>query len=111
MKLPAKLTRFLQTPRVTYPRIGAALAVAVVTDAVEFASGFFGWVGLDQVLDVVAMIAIGRLIGFHILFLPTFVLEAAPLADEFPTWTACVIAVSFLRRREQRRQDAPPPLP
>jgi len=111
MKLPDQLTRLLRTPRVTYPRIGAALAVAVVTDGLQFGSGFLGWVGLDQVLDVVAMIAIGRLIGFHILFLPTFVLEAVPLADELPTWTACVIAVSLLRRREQRGNEEPPPLP
>ncbi len=111
MRLPDPLTRLLRTPRVTYPRIGAALAVALVTDGLELGSGFLGWVGLDQVLDVVAMIAIGRLIGFHILFLPTFVLEAVPLADELPTWTACVIAVSILRRREQRRSEDQPPLP
>ena len=111
MKLPPQLTRFLKTPRLTCARIGAALAVALVTDGLQFASGFLGWVGLDQVLDVLAMIAIGRLVGFHILFLPTFVLEAVPLANEFPSWTACVIIVSLLRWREQRRNDGPPPLP
>ncbi len=95
----------------TYARIGGALTVAVVADILEFGSGFVGWAGFDQVIDLLAMIAIGRLIGFHILFLPTFVLEAVPLADELPTWTACVIAVSVIRRREQRRNDGPPPLP
>ena len=43
-----------------------------------------------------------RILGFHILLLPTFVVELVPLVDDFPTWTACVAAVIALRKREQR---------
>jgi hypothetical protein len=46
--------------------------------------------------------------GFHILLLPTFVVELIPVLDDLPTWTACTIAVLIIRRREQR---ALPPLP
>jgi hypothetical protein len=42
------------------------------------------------------------LLGFHLLFLPTFVLEILPVVDVIPTWTACVLAVIAIRRREKR---------
>jgi hypothetical protein len=32
--------------------------------------------------------------------------EFVPLLDELPTWTACVVAVIALRKREQR--SSPP---
>jgi hypothetical protein len=35
------------------------------------------------------------------------VIELVPVLEDLPTWTACVIAVIVLRRREQRH--APPP--
>jgi len=85
-----------------------ALAVAVIADGVQLLLGPLGWAFGDQLTDVVAMLLVSWLIGFHWLLLPTFVLELVPLIDEFPTWTACVIAVIILRRREQR---SIPPLP
>ena len=42
-----------------------------------------------------------RLIGFHPLLLPTFVLEIVPLADLAPAWTACVAVVVALRKRQR----------
>jgi len=86
-----------------------ALAVAVITDAGQFLLGPLGWAFGDQLTDVVAMLLVSWLIGFHWLLLPTFVLELVPLIDEFPTWTACVIAVIVLRRREQRPIPPTPP--
>ena len=85
-----------------------ALAVAVIADSGQLLLGPLGWAFGDQLTDVVAMLLVSWLIGFHWLLLPTFVLELVPLIDEFPTWTACVIAVIILRRREQR---SIPPLP
>ena len=85
-----------------------ALAVAVITDGGQLLLGPLGWAFGDQLLDVVAMLLVSWLIGFHWLLLPSFILELVPLIDEFPTWTACVIAVIILRRREQR---SIPPLP
>ncbi|MFZ1072682.1 MAG: hypothetical protein WAO21_04530 [Verrucomicrobiia bacterium] len=106
MKLPEKLNRLFRVPRLTRMRIVFALAVAVVADGLQFLLGPFGWPFGDQAIDVVAMALTNWAIGFHWLLLPTFVAELIPLVDELPTWTACVIAVIALRKREQR---APPP--
>jgi len=65
------------------------------------ALGPFGWAFADELLDVAAMILTWRLIGFHPLLLPTFVLEFLPLADMLPTWTGCVAIVVALRKRQQ----------
>ena len=83
-------------------RMGLALAVAVIADGLQLCTGFVGWAGFDEVIDVVAMIMVTWLIGFHILLLPTFMVEMVPVVDELPTWTACVVAVCVLRRREQK---------
>lgn len=87
-----------------------ALAVAVTADSLQFFSGPFGWAGLDQAIDLVALVLTTRAIGFHLLLLPTFIVEVFPVVDMLPTWTACVIAVIALRKREQNRA-APPDFP
>ncbi len=66
-----------------------------------------GWFGIDQAIDVVAMILTMWILGFHILLLPTFVVEFVPVADMLPTWTGCVATVIALRKRDQR--PTPPP--
>lgn len=95
-------------PQLTRTRIILALTVAVVADGLQFLLNGVGWLGPDQVIDVIAMLLTCWLLGFHWLLLPTFILEFVPLADELPTWTACVAAVIVLRKREQR---PPPPFP
>ena len=70
--------------------------------------GPFGWAFADEILDVTAMILIWRLIGFHLLLLPTFALEFLPVADMLPTWTGCVAIVVTLRKRQQARMPSPP---
>jgi hypothetical protein len=77
--------------------------VAITADGLQLLLSAFGWIGPDQAIDVIAMLLISWVIGFHWLLLPTFVTEFIPVVDDFPTWTACVIAVIILRRREQRR--------
>ena len=108
MKPSERPGRLLRVPKLTRTRIVLALAVAVIADGTQLLIGPFGWVFGDQLIDVVAMLLVSWLIGFHWLLLPSFVLELVPLVDEFPTWTACVMAVIILRRREQRPR---PPLP
>ena len=56
----------------------------------------------DQGLDVLAMALISSAIGFHMLLLPTFVIEFIPGPDMLPTWTACTAAVVMLRRKRER---------
>jgi len=89
-----------------------ALAVAVVADGLQLLFGPLGWAFGDQAIDCVAMILISWIIGFHILLLPTFVVELVPVLEDLPTWTACTAAVIVLRKREQRfaaPSNPPPP--
>src|ERR1700682_5240965 len=95
-------------PMLTRTRIRAAYGVAVVTDALQIVVGPVGWAFLDEALDVVAAILIWRLLGFHPLLLPTFVVEFLPVADLLPTWTGCVAVVVALRKREQATSTRPP---
>ncbi len=95
----------------TRTRIRLAYVVAIVTDVLQLVLGPAGWVFADEILDVAAMIAITRLIGFHPLLLPTFVIEFFPVADVLPTWTACVALVVMMRRRQQVQPPPPPPPP
>ena len=85
-------------------RIRAAYGTAIAVDVLQLALGPFGWVFADEILDVVAMLVMSRLIGFHPLLLPTFVIELVPVADLLPTWTGCVALVVAMRRKQ-----APPP--
>jgi len=109
MKLPEKLNRLFRVPRLAGWRIVLALIIAVIADGLQFLLGPFGWAFGDQAIDVMAMVLTSWVIGFHWLLLPTFALELVPVANEFPTWTACVIAVSVLRKRQQRRSSPSPP--
>lgn len=94
-------------PPLTPSRIRLAYATAVATDAAQLLLGPLGWAFADELLDVVAGIVNWRLLGFHPLLLPTFVLEFLPLADMLPTWTGCVALVVMMRKREQI--GSPPP--
>ena len=109
MKLAEKLATGFRVPKLTWTRIVLALAVAVIADGLQFFLNGFGWVGPDQAIDLVAMVLTSRLIGFHWLLLPKFVINFIPALDDLPSWVACVIAVVALRRREQC--PAPPPSP
>lgn len=83
-----------------------ALTVALLADGLQLLLGPLGWTFADEVIDVVVMGLTTWILGFHLLLLPTFVVELVPVADMLPTWTGCVIAVIALRKREP---DAPPP--
>src|SRR5439155_10064430 len=97
-----------QTPMLTPARIRLAYAIAVGTDVTQFILGPIGWVVADEVLDVAAAFAISRVLGFHPLLLPTFVVEFLPVVDMLPTWTACTALVVAMRKRQQIRSSDPP---
>ena len=101
--------RLFEAQTLTRQRIIAAFAVAVATDAIQMLLGPFGITFADEVLDVIAMILAWRLLGFHMLLLPTFVLEILPVVDMLPTWTGCVGIVVATRKRQQ--PETPSPLP
>jgi hypothetical protein len=108
MKFTDKLSGKFRAPKLTRTRIVLALAIAALADGLQFLLGPFGWEFPDQAIDVLAMFLTMWVIGFHFLLLPTFVVEILPVADMLPTWTACVIAVIILRKREQNAAVAPP---
>jgi ABC-type polysaccharide/polyol phosphate export permease len=109
MEPPETFNRRPRLIKLTRTRITFAIVIAIAADGLQFLLSPLGWFFGDQIIDVIAMILTNWLIGFHWLLLPTFILELIPLADELPTWTACVIAVIALRKREQRK--LPPILP
>ena len=84
-------------------RIAAAITIAVAADIVSFVIGPFGITFADEIIDLAVMGLETWLLGFHWMLLPTFVLEVVPLVDALPTWTACVLAVVAIRKRERRR--------
>lgn len=96
------MRKLFAAPKLTRKRIWLAFAVALATDACQLALGPFGWVFLDEMLDVVAMILTSLLLGFHWLLLPTFVLELIPMADWLPSWTVCVALLISMRKKEER---------
>src|SRR3954471_12227194 len=99
--MPNVFQQLMEAPFLTRYRIGCAYAIAVAADVVQLLLGPLGWVFADEMADISAMLLIWRLIGFHALLLPTFVLEFLPVADMLPTWTGCVFLVVAIRKRQQ----------
>ena len=89
-------------PVLTPLRMWPAFAVAIAADGIQVLMGPLGWTFFDEITDVVTAIVLSLLLGFHPLFLPTFLLEIIPVADMLPTWTGCVAVVVAPRRRDQR---------
>jgi len=74
-------------------RIRAAWVIAIVIDATQI--GLVPLTGtlstwLDKPLDFLAMFLLWRLLGWHWVLLPTFVVEFLPFAEMAPTWSASV---------------------
>jgi hypothetical protein len=97
----------LYAPKLNRARVIAAIAVAAIVDTLQVSQ----LPVLVQLLDVAAMVATIWLIGFHLLLLPTFVLEFIPGISAIPTWTGCVLAVLVLRGKDQYRPPTPLPPP
>ena len=102
MKRPDSALSWFDVKPLTPGRVALAVILAVCADAVALVLGPVGWTFLDEVVDVITMIATMWLLGFHFLLLPTFVVELIPVADMLPTWTGCVLAVIALRKRQER---------
>lgn len=78
----------------TAGRVWLARGIAMAADLVQigllpyFAEGIVS--PLDAVMDVVVGVVLVWLVGWHIAFVPTFVVEMLPVADLAPTWTLAV---------------------
>jgi hypothetical protein len=74
-------------------RVRAAWIIAVVADAIQIGlvpvTGTLSmWV--DKPLDVLVMVGLWRLLGWHLVLLPSFVVELIPYVELAPTWTLAV---------------------
>ena len=96
-------------PILTRRRIALALVLAGLADALQILLGPAGWFFFDEIIDVIVMVLMTLLLGFHPLLLPTFIVEIVPIVDMLPTWTACVGVVVMLRKRQQGHAASPPP--
>jgi polyferredoxin len=105
------MIKLFRVPALSRRRIWLAMAMALVADGLQLSLGPLGWVFVDQGVDVAAMVLISLAIGFHPLFLPTFLAEFIPVVDMLPTWTACVALVATRRWRETQVNSEPPPIP
>lgn len=90
----------------TRARRRTAYTVAIGVDVLQLALGPIGWAGADELLDIVAAGVMWRVLGFHPLLLPTFMIEFLPITDMLPTWTGCVALVTSAQRVVP---DEPPP--
>lgn len=121
MNAVMKMRTALLPPTLSRRRIALAFAIALITDGIQILLGPPGWLIADELLDVIAMVLVSAVIGFHPLLLPTFIVEFVPMIDMIPTWTGCVAAVVMLRRKQYGPRPIdiestvvsadPPPLP
>ncbi|HVW27761.1 MAG TPA: hypothetical protein VHC69_20490 [Polyangiaceae bacterium] len=99
----------------TPKQIWIARGVAFAADALQMVLFplFAGGVpeGADAVLDVGVGAVLCWLCGFHVAFLPTFIAEALPTADLFPTWTLAVLFVTAKTQSLSSSAPLPPNLP
>jgi hypothetical protein len=56
---------------------------------------------LNAGLDVVVGLTLVLLVGWHIAFMPTFIIEALPFADLAPTWTLATVIATRGRGAKQ----------
>jgi hypothetical protein len=90
-------------------RIRIAWAIAITVDALQIPADFAGPPGwfLDAGLDVVTMIVMWAMLGFHWAFLPSFLTKWIPYLNMAPLWTLAVA----LATRGRGGADLPQPPP
>jgi len=97
-------------PPLSKTRIRVAWAIALAVDAIQVpaaAAGPLGWF-LDVGLDLVTMVVLWALLGFHWAFLPSFLTEWVPYLNLAPLWT---LAVALATRGRGAEAAGLPPLP
>jgi len=103
-QLEGRVAEFLRVPLVTPRRVVIAFALAAAADLVQwiFAGTTLMPIWFDDAVDLVAMVGLWRLLGFHFLLLPAFLAEVVPVVELLPTWVLTVAYLARIRAREQR---------
>lgn len=96
-------------------RIQLAWGLAILVDALQILAGpanfalplaWFIGVGLD----IITMILMWILVGWHWAFLPSFVVEVFPIVEIAPAWTVAVfLATRGAKRTTAEREASLPP--
>ncbi|MDB6056307.1 MAG: hypothetical protein JWO95_151 [Verrucomicrobiales bacterium] len=93
---------------ITPARIRAARVVAICADAIQiglpmfFGEGFMS--PFQDALDILVCGILTGLVGWHHVFIPTFLVELIPFGDLAPTWTLA----AFIATRPARTSSPPP---
>jgi hypothetical protein len=100
-------------PALTPRRVWIARVLALVADATQIALlplFFSGATGVaDAVVDVAVGAALVALVGWHVAFLPGFLVELIPVVDLAPTWTLAVLWATRHAGVSGRKTPAPRP--
>ena len=95
-------------PRLSTTRIRLAWAIALAVDAIQIPAdlaGPPGWL-LGAGLDLVTMVVMWSMLGFHWAFLPSFFTEWIPYLNMAPFWTLAVALAT--RGRGEGELPLPP---
>jgi len=79
-------------PPLSRTRIRLAWIIALAVDAIQIpatAAGPLGWF-LGAGLDLITMVVMWSMLGFHWAFLPSFLTEWVPYLNMAPLWTLAV---------------------
>jgi hypothetical protein len=80
-------------------RIWLARGVAIAADAIQLAV-FPAFIGgavspFDDLFDIVVAGILTLLVGWHIAFIPSFIVKLVPVADLAPTWTMAIFIATW----------------
>lgn len=91
-------------------RIRLAWGIAIAVDAIQVPADLSGPVGwfLGAGLDLITMVVMWSLVGFHWAFLPSFITEAVPWLNLAPLWTLAVALATRGRGGEALPQPPEP---
>lgn len=88
-------------------RVWLARGIAMAADLVQIGLFPAFWEGivspLDAALDAVVAVVLVWLVGWHIAFVPSIVVEMLPIADLAPTWTIAVFIATRGRAKPAER--------
>ena len=94
-------------------RLRLAWSLAILVDALQIASAPTEFGGppiwfMEIGLDLVTMVLMCLLVGWHWTFLPSFVTKLVPFVDIAPTWTAAMfLATRTLRNEAEKKTPLP----
>ncbi len=96
-------------PHLSTTRIRVAWAIALAVDAIQIPADFAGPAGwfLGAGLDVITMMVMWVMLGFHWAFLPSFLTESIPYLNMAPFWTLAVALAT--RKSSHDEADLPRP--